>query len=110
MKLIFAVTLIFLIGDIEPEHEGLLIEHGFDSSDFSDDVIACLPQVDPEKGFVIPDEEIEKRYAYGIRDSYVMFPKVVWSNYQSTWCTAYLYLIIFVFGKKCYVHCKLNSE
>ncbi|XP_038075126.1 DIS3-like exonuclease 2 [Patiria miniata] len=45
-------------GEIEPETEGMLIEHGVDYSDFSDEVIECLPKNLP---WTIPQEEIAKR-------------------------------------------------
>ncbi|XP_022090371.1 DIS3-like exonuclease 2 [Acanthaster planci] len=45
-------------GEIEPETEGMLIEHGVDYSDFSYEVIKCLPKSLP---WTIPQEEIEQR-------------------------------------------------
>ncbi|RVE61474.1 hypothetical protein OJAV_G00171020 [Oryzias javanicus] len=45
-------------GEIEPETEGILIEHGVDFSDFSDEVLECLPS---KKKYEIPPEELEKR-------------------------------------------------
>ncbi|XP_042560492.1 DIS3-like exonuclease 2 isoform X2 [Clupea harengus] len=45
-------------GEIEPETEGILMEYDVDFSEFSDDVLACLPQVLP---WTIPHEEISRR-------------------------------------------------
>lgn len=45
-------------GDIEPETEGILTEHGVDFSDFSSEVLECLPQGSP---WTIPPEEFSKR-------------------------------------------------
>ncbi|XP_033642350.1 DIS3-like exonuclease 2 [Asterias rubens] len=48
-------------GEIEPETEGMLMEHGVDYSDFSDEVIACLPKNLP---WTIPQDEIAKRRSF----------------------------------------------
>ncbi|XP_066201724.1 DIS3-like exonuclease 2 [Saccopteryx leptura] len=45
-------------GEIEPETEGILTEYGVDFSDFSSDVLECLPQGSP---WTIPPEEFSKR-------------------------------------------------
>ncbi|TNN21612.1 DIS3-like exonuclease 2 [Liparis tanakae] len=45
-------------GEIEPETEGILIEHGVDFSEFSDAVLDCLPKNLP---WTIPADEITKR-------------------------------------------------
>ncbi|XP_068945394.1 DIS3-like exonuclease 2 isoform X2 [Petaurus breviceps papuanus] len=45
-------------GEIEPETEGMLMEHGVDFSDFSLDVLECLPQCLP---WTIPPAEFTKR-------------------------------------------------
>ncbi|XP_029421802.1 DIS3-like exonuclease 2 isoform X3 [Nannospalax galili] len=45
-------------GEIEPETEGILTEYGVDFSDFSSDVLECLPQSLP---WTIPPEEFSKR-------------------------------------------------
>ncbi|KAG5286010.1 hypothetical protein AALO_G00009990 [Alosa alosa] len=45
-------------GEIEPETEGILMEYDVDFSEFSDDVLACLPQALP---WTIPPEEIARR-------------------------------------------------
>ncbi|XP_063772613.1 DIS3-like exonuclease 2 isoform X2 [Pseudophryne corroboree] len=45
-------------GEIEPETEGILTEYGVDFSEFSNDVLQCLPQNLP---WTIPQEELEKR-------------------------------------------------
>ncbi|XP_053567888.1 DIS3-like exonuclease 2 [Bombina bombina] len=45
-------------GEIEPETEGVLVEYGVDFSDFSSDVLQCLPQNLP---WTIPQEEYRKR-------------------------------------------------
>lgn len=45
-------------GEIEPETEGILTEHGVDFSDFSSQVLDCLPHSLP---WTIPPEEIRKR-------------------------------------------------
>lgn len=45
-------------GEIEPETEGMLIEYEVDFSDFSDEVLDCLPKDLP---WMIPPEEIKKR-------------------------------------------------
>ncbi|KAL8188214.1 UNVERIFIED_CONTAM: DIS3-like exonuclease 2 [Gekko kuhli] len=45
-------------GEIEPETEGILTEYGVDFSDFSPEVLQCLPQSLP---WVIPLEELAKR-------------------------------------------------
>ncbi|XP_033115208.1 DIS3-like exonuclease 2 isoform X2 [Anneissia japonica] len=45
-------------GQIEPETEAILIEHGVDFSEFSDEVLACLPQ---GENWSIPEDEIAKR-------------------------------------------------
>ena len=45
-------------GEIEPETEGMLIENDLDFSDFSDDVLACLPH---ELPWTIPEKEFEYR-------------------------------------------------
>uniref|UniRef100_A0A452HAD4 DIS3-like exonuclease 2 n=1 Tax=Gopherus agassizii TaxID=38772 RepID=A0A452HAD4_9SAUR len=45
-------------GEIEPETEGILTEYGVDFSDFSQDVLECLPQSLP---WVIPPTELASR-------------------------------------------------
>ena len=45
-------------GEIEPETEGILTEYGVDFSDFSSEVLECLPQGLPWK---IPPEEFSRR-------------------------------------------------
>lgn len=45
-------------GEIEPETEGILTEYGVDFSDFSSEVLKCLPQGLP---WAIPPEEFRKR-------------------------------------------------
>ncbi|XP_041848575.1 DIS3-like exonuclease 2 [Melanotaenia boesemani] len=45
-------------GEIEPETEGILIEYDVDFSDFSDEVLDCLPKNLP---WTIPPEEMKKR-------------------------------------------------
>ncbi|KAF5914903.1 hypothetical protein HPG69_019735 [Diceros bicornis minor] len=45
-------------GEIEPETEGILTEYGVDFSDFSSEVLECLPQHLP---WTIPPEEFNKR-------------------------------------------------
>ncbi|XP_059249703.1 DIS3-like exonuclease 2 isoform X2 [Mustela nigripes] len=45
-------------GEIEPETEGILTEYGVDFSDFSSEVLECLPQGLP---WTIPPEEFSKR-------------------------------------------------
>ncbi|KAH1165734.1 DIS3-like exonuclease 2 isoform X1 [Mauremys mutica] len=45
-------------GEIEPETEGILTEYGVDFSDFSQDVLECLPQSLP---WVIPPTELANR-------------------------------------------------
>ncbi|XP_026505891.1 DIS3-like exonuclease 2 isoform X1 [Terrapene carolina triunguis] len=45
-------------GEIEPETEGILMEYGVDFSDFSQDVLECLPQSLP---WVIPPAELASR-------------------------------------------------
>ncbi|XP_069870985.1 DIS3-like exonuclease 2 [Dipodomys merriami] len=45
-------------GEIEPETEGILTEYGVDFSDFSSEVLECLPQTLP---WTIPSEEFNKR-------------------------------------------------
>ncbi|XP_036276499.1 DIS3-like exonuclease 2 isoform X2 [Pipistrellus kuhlii] len=45
-------------GEIEPETEGILTEYGVDFSDFSSEVLECLPQNLP---WTIPPEEFSKR-------------------------------------------------
>ncbi|KAG8445036.1 hypothetical protein GDO86_009975 [Hymenochirus boettgeri] len=45
-------------GKIEPETEGILMEYGVDFSDFSSEVLQCLPQ---ELPWTIPQEEYQKR-------------------------------------------------
>ncbi|KAM6948751.1 DIS3-like exonuclease 2 [Aplochiton taeniatus] len=45
-------------GEIEPETEGILMEYDVDFSDFSDEVLKCLPQALP---WTIPDQELRKR-------------------------------------------------
>ncbi|XP_049744411.1 DIS3-like exonuclease 2 [Elephas maximus indicus] len=45
-------------GEIEPETEGILTEYGVDFSDFSSEVLKCLPQSLP---WTIPQEEFSKR-------------------------------------------------
>ncbi|XP_021102739.1 DIS3-like exonuclease 2 isoform X2 [Heterocephalus glaber] len=45
-------------GEIEPETEGILTEYGVDFSDFSSEVLECLPRSLP---WTIPPEEVSKR-------------------------------------------------
>ncbi|XP_008574070.1 PREDICTED: DIS3-like exonuclease 2 isoform X3 [Galeopterus variegatus] len=45
-------------GEIEPETEGILTEYGVDFSEFSSEVLECLPQGLP---WTIPPEEFSKR-------------------------------------------------
>ncbi|MEE6511071.1 hypothetical protein FKM82_017297 [Ascaphus truei] len=45
-------------GEIEPETEGILMEYGVDFSDFSNEVLQCLPQSLP---WTIPQGEFRKR-------------------------------------------------
>ncbi|XP_055429721.1 DIS3-like exonuclease 2 isoform X6 [Bubalus kerabau] len=45
-------------GEIEPETEGILTEYGVDFSDFSSEVLECLPQGLP---WTIPPEEFSRR-------------------------------------------------
>ncbi|XP_007900590.1 DIS3-like exonuclease 2 isoform X3 [Callorhinchus milii] len=45
-------------GEIEPETEGILIEYDVDFSEFSDEVLNCLPKSLP---WTIPAEEFKKR-------------------------------------------------
>ncbi|XP_044529207.1 DIS3-like exonuclease 2 isoform X2 [Gracilinanus agilis] len=45
-------------GEIEPETEGILMEYGVDFSDFSPEVLECLPQALP---WTIPPAEFSKR-------------------------------------------------
>ncbi|XP_077011545.1 DIS3-like exonuclease 2 isoform X2 [Tamandua tetradactyla] len=45
-------------GEIEPETEGILTEYGVDFSDFSSEVLECLPQGLP---WTIPPEEFNRR-------------------------------------------------
>ncbi|XP_012647076.2 DIS3-like exonuclease 2 [Microcebus murinus] len=45
-------------GEIEPETEGILTEYGVDFSDFSSEVLECLPQGLP---WTIPPDEFSKR-------------------------------------------------
>ncbi|KAM8791695.1 DIS3-like exonuclease 2 [Rhynchonycteris naso] len=45
-------------GEIEPETEGILTEYGVDFSEFSSDILECLPQGTP---WTIPPEEFSKR-------------------------------------------------
>lgn len=45
-------------GEIEPETEGILIEYDVDFSEFSDEVLNCLPKNLP---WSIPPEEMRKR-------------------------------------------------
>ncbi|CAO2625289.1 DIS3-like exonuclease 2 [Lemmus lemmus] len=45
-------------GEIEPETEGILTEYGVDFSDFSSEVLECLPQSLP---WTIPPDELCKR-------------------------------------------------
>ncbi|XP_075717943.1 DIS3-like exonuclease 2 isoform X2 [Rhinoderma darwinii] len=45
-------------GEIEPETEGILTEYGVDFSEFSNNVLQCLPQNLP---WAIPQEELERR-------------------------------------------------
>uniref|UniRef100_A0A6I8NEB1 DIS3-like exonuclease 2 n=1 Tax=Ornithorhynchus anatinus TaxID=9258 RepID=A0A6I8NEB1_ORNAN len=45
-------------GEIEPETEGILMEYGVDFSDFSPEVLSCLPQGIP---WTIPPTEFSKR-------------------------------------------------
>ncbi|XP_032080819.1 DIS3-like exonuclease 2 [Thamnophis elegans] len=45
-------------GEIDPETEGILAEYGVDTSDFSPDVLQCLPQNLP---WAIPSDEFARR-------------------------------------------------
>lgn len=45
-------------GVIEPETEAMLIEYDVDYSEFTDEVLACLPQGRP---WTIPPEELRRR-------------------------------------------------
>lgn len=45
-------------GEIEPETEGILMEHDVDFSDFSNEVLECLPKNLP---WSIPPEELSTR-------------------------------------------------
>lgn len=45
-------------GEIEPETEGILMEYDVDFSEFSPEVLGCLPQTLP---WTIPPEELRKR-------------------------------------------------
>lgn len=45
-------------GEIEPETEGILTEYDVDFSEFSDEVLDCLPKNLP---WTIPPEEMRKR-------------------------------------------------
>ncbi|KAG9330642.1 hypothetical protein JZ751_023438 [Albula glossodonta] len=45
-------------GEIEPETEGILLEYDVDFSEFSEDVLRCLPQNLP---WTIPPDELSKR-------------------------------------------------
>lgn len=45
-------------GEIEPETEGILTEYGVDFSDFSSEVLECLPQGLP---WTVPPEELSRR-------------------------------------------------
>lgn len=45
-------------GEIEPETEGILLEYEVDFSEFSEEVLACLPKNLP---WTIPPEEISRR-------------------------------------------------
>ena len=45
-------------GEIEPETEGILIEYDVDFSEFSDEVLDCLPKNLP---WIIPPEEMSRR-------------------------------------------------
>lgn len=45
-------------GEIEPETEGILMEYKVDISEFSDEVLNCLPKNLP---WSIPEEEMRKR-------------------------------------------------
>ncbi|KAM5229138.1 DIS3-like exonuclease 2 [Ctenodactylus gundi] len=45
-------------GEIEPETEGILTEYGIDFSDFSSEVLECLPRSLP---WTVPPEELNKR-------------------------------------------------
>ncbi|XP_062504262.1 DIS3-like exonuclease 2 isoform X2 [Corticium candelabrum] len=45
-------------GEIEPETEGFLVEHGIDSEDFSLEVLDCLPKNLP---WTIPEDEYGRR-------------------------------------------------
>ncbi|XP_033619881.1 DIS3-like exonuclease 2 [Fukomys damarensis] len=45
-------------GEIEPETEGILTEYGVDFSEFSSEVLECLPQSLP---WTVPPEEVSKR-------------------------------------------------
>ena len=48
-------------GEIEPETEGILMEHGVDSSDFPQPAIDCLPQVSDDNPWQIPEHEFTYR-------------------------------------------------
>lgn len=45
-------------GEIEPETEGILTEYGVDFSEFSNQVLQCLP---PNLPWSIPQDEFERR-------------------------------------------------
>ncbi len=45
-------------GEIEPETEGIMTEYDVDFSEFSDEVLNCLPQDLP---WSIPSHELSKR-------------------------------------------------
>lgn len=45
-------------GVIEPETEAMLMEYDVDYSEFTDEVLACLPQGRP---WTIPPEELKRR-------------------------------------------------
>ncbi|KAJ8393169.1 hypothetical protein AAFF_G00068520 [Aldrovandia affinis] len=45
-------------GEIEPETEGILMEYDVDCSEFSEDVLSCLPQNLP---WIIPPKELRQR-------------------------------------------------
>ncbi|KAL8568097.1 hypothetical protein ACOMHN_000321 [Nucella lapillus] len=45
-------------GQLEPETEAILLENNIDTSDFSDEVLACLPEETP---WTIPREELQWR-------------------------------------------------
>lgn len=85
-------------GEIEPETEGILLEYEVDFSEFSDEVLDCLPNNLP---WTIPPEEIRKRR--DLRYSYWL------STFRFYWFTQKLIVlnealikIVDMFDKQCY--------